>query len=65
MQPIGRNKSLRGSIVRLQPGEELMVSTDKVESVRSICSTLGLSMQRKYRTQTDREAKSVTITRIY
>lgn len=65
MQPIIRNKSLRGSIVRLLPGEELIVSTDKVESVRSLCSTLGLSMQRKYRTQTDREAKSVTITRIY
>lgn len=65
MQPIVRNKSLRGSIVRLLPGEELIVSTDKVESVRSICSTLGLSMQRKYRTQTDREAKSVKITRIY
>ncbi len=65
MQPIARNKSLRGSIVRLQPGEELIVSTDKVESVRSICSTLGLSMQRKYKTQTDRKAMSVTITRIY
>lgn len=65
MQPIVRNKSLRGSIVRLLPGEELIVSTDRVESVRSICSTLGLSMQRKYKTQTDREAKSVTITRIY
>ncbi|MDE6554260.1 MAG: hypothetical protein K2K98_15070 [Muribaculaceae bacterium] len=65
MQPIVRNKSLRGSIVRLQPGEELIVSTDKVESVRSICSTLGLSMQRKYKTQTDRKAMSVTITRIY
>ncbi len=65
MQPIARNKSLRGSIVRLQPGDELIVSAEKVESVRSICSTLGLSMQRKYRTQTDREAKCVTITRIY
>lgn len=65
MQPIIRNKSLRGSIVRLQPGEALTVSTDKVESVRSICSTLGLSMQRKYKTQTDREAMCVTITRIY
>lgn len=65
MQPIVRNKSLRGSIVRLQPGEELIVSTDKVESVRSICSTLGLSMHRKYKTQTDRKAMSVTITRIY
>lgn len=65
MQPIIRNKSLRGSIVRLQPGEELIVSTEKIESVRSICSTLGLSKQRKYKTQTDREAKSVTITRIY
>ncbi len=65
MQPNARNKSLRGSIVRLQPGEELIVSTDKVESVRSICSTLGLSLQRKYKTQTDREAMSVTITRIY
>lgn len=65
MQPIIRNKSLRGSLVRLLPGEELTVSTDKVESVRSICSTLGLSMQRRYKTQTDREAKCVTITRIY
>ncbi len=65
MQPIARNKSLQDSIVRLQPGEELKVSTEKIESVRSICSTLGLSMQRKYRTQTDREAKCVTIIRIY
>lgn len=65
MQPIGRNKSLRGTIVRLQPGEAMSVSTDRVESVRSICSTLGLAMQRKYKTQTDREAKCVTITRIY
>lgn len=65
MQPIARNKSLRGSIVRLQPGEGLTVSAEKVESVRSICSTLGLSMQRKYKTKTDREAKCITITRIY
>lgn len=56
---------MRGSIVRLQPGEQLTLGTDKVESVRSICSTLGLALRRKYRTHTDREAMCITITRIY
>lgn len=65
MQPIVRNKSLRGSIVRLQPGETLKVSTQKIEAVRSMCSTLGLSMQRKYTTRTDRKTMCVTVTRIY
>lgn len=65
MQPIVRNKTMRGSIVRLQPGEQLTLGTDKVESVRSICSTLGLALRRKYKTHTDREAMCITITRIY
>lgn len=65
MQPILRNKSLRGSIIRLQPGEMLTVSTQKVEAVRSMCSTLGLSLQRKYTTRSDRKTLCVTITRIY
>lgn len=65
MQPFATKKSLRGSLVRLSPGEQLTISVEKVESVRSLTSTLGLSMSRKYTTRTDRESGSITITRIY
>lgn len=65
MQPNARNKSLRSSLIRLNPGESLIVSAEKVESVRSMTSTLGLALRRKYSTHTDRETQSITITRIY
>lgn len=65
MQPIARHKSMRGAIVRLLPGDRLTLRADKVESVRSLCSTLGFSMKRKYKTHADRVANTVTVTRIY
>lgn len=65
MQPFATKKSLRGSLVRLNPGEQLTISVEKVESVRSLASTLGLSLNRKYSTRTDRQSGSITITRIY
>lgn len=65
MQPNARQKSTRGLIIRLQPGESLKVNIKKLESMRSLCSTLGISMQRKYKTHIDREAMTVSITRIY
>ncbi len=55
---------MQGSIVHLQPGEELSFSIEKVECVRAIASTLNLSLHRKYKTKSDRAAKTVTITRV-
>jgi len=64
MQPIATHKTMRGSIVHLQPGEHLIFSIEKVECVRAIASTLNLSLHRKYKTKSDRVAKIVTITRV-
>lgn len=65
MQPIIRKKSMRGAVVRLQPGDKLIMGADKTEVVRSLCSTLNFSMQRKYTTRIDRETQSIIVTRIY
>lgn len=65
MQPIATHKTMRGSIVHLQPGERLDFPIEKVEGVRAIASTLKLAMNRKYKTKSDRAAGIVTVTRIY
>lgn len=65
MQPIATHKTMRGSIVHLQPGEQLNFSIEKVEAVRAIASTLKLAMNRLYRTKSDKAAGIVTITRIH
>ncbi|MCM1140498.1 MAG: hypothetical protein NC453_18165 [Muribaculum sp.] len=55
---------MRGSIVHLQPGEQLSFPIEKVEVVRAIASTLKLAMSRLYKTKSDKAAGIVTITRI-
>ena len=64
MQPIAPHKTMRGSIVHLQPGEQLSFPIEKIEVVRSISSTLKLAMNRLYKTKSDRAAGTVTVTRI-
>lgn len=64
MQPIATHKTMRGSIVHLQPGEQLSFPIEKLEVVRSISSTLKLAMNRLYKTKSDKIAGTVTVTRI-
>lgn len=64
MQPIATHKTMRGSIVHLQPGEQLSFPIEKVEGVRAIASTLKLAMNRLYKTKSDSAAGTVTVTRI-
>ena len=64
MQPIATHKTMRGSIVHLQPGEQLSFPIKKLEVVRSISSTLKLAMNRLYKTKSDKVAGTVTVTRI-
>lgn len=64
MQPIATHKTMRGSIVHLQPGEQLSFPIEKLEVVRSISSTLKLAMNRLYKTKSDKIAGTVTVIRI-
>jgi len=56
--------NLRGRMLEMAPGEQLEVTDFSYVTIRSYCSDLGWAYDRKYSSRRNREAKSVTITRV-
>lgn len=56
--------NLRGRMLDMVPGEQLEVRDFSYTTIRSYCSDLGWAYDRKYSSRRNREAKSVTITRV-
>ena len=63
MIPLSR-KSIRSKLVNLPVGGEEVWDIMRLSSVRSMASQLGLSLNRVYKTSTDRDTRKITVRRI-
>lgn len=56
--------NLRGRMLEMAPGEQLEVGDFSYTTIRSYCSDLGWAYDRKFTSRRNREARTVTITRV-
>ena len=60
-----RNKTpLRAVIRDLSEGESIDFPIDRLQSVKTTCTALGLIYERKFKTKTNRVKKTISVTRI-
>ncbi len=59
-----RPESLLGQLNSLEVGEQFTVPVSRCSYLRSICTTFGLEWGKKFTTSTNREARTITATRI-
>lgn len=52
------------TLKRLEKGESVSFSLDRVLSVRAVCSSLSLQSGLKFKTNTNREAQTINVERI-
>ena len=55
---------VRPTLTDLEIGATITIPISKTKSVRAQASDLGLILDRVYKTTTNREAKTITVTRI-
>lgn len=55
---------MRPAITKLEVGESKDFPIERLKSVRTQASELGVILNRKFRTVSNREARTVTVTRI-
>lgn len=55
---------VRPALTDLEVGGEITFPITKTKSVRAQASDLGLILDRKYQTETDREKRTITVTRL-
>lgn len=58
------NDPIMPILKRLEKGESVSFSLDRVLSVRAVCSSLSLQSGLKFKTNTNREAQTVNVERI-
>lgn len=56
--------SVRQTIIQLSVGESVTYDLERLKSIRTQASELGAVFNRKYTTKTNREARTLTVTRI-
>lgn len=60
-----RNKTPLRSVIRdLPEGESIDFPIDRLQSVKTTCTDLGLIYERKFKTKTNRVKKTISVTRI-
>lgn len=60
-----RNKTPLRSVIRdLSEGESTDFPIDRLQSVKTTCTDLGLIYERKFKTKTNRVKKTISVTRI-
>lgn len=60
-----RNKTPLRSVIRdLSEGESIDFPIDRLQSVKTTCTDLGLIYERKFKTKTNRVTKTISVTRI-
>ena len=57
-------KALLGQLSELPVGGIITVSVSRASYLRAICSTYGLQWDKKFQVKTDREARTITATRL-
>lgn len=55
---------VRPELTELNVGEKAVFPISKTKSVRAQASDLGLILDRKYKTETCRQTKTITVTRV-
>lgn len=54
---------VRPALTGMEIGDTLVFPIESTKSVRAQCSDLGLILDRRYRTETSREARTIKVTR--
>lgn len=57
-------KSLLGCLKQLKVGETLTVPVERISYLRAICTNFGVEWDRKFTTSINREARTITATRL-
>lgn len=60
---MAKEKSIREELWELKIGLCAVFQIDRLTSVKTACSTYGLMWGRRFRTATDRDTRTVTVTR--
>lgn len=55
---------VRPALTDLEVGEKIVFPIAKTKSVRAQASDLGLILDRRYQTETDREKRTIVVTRL-
>lgn len=55
---------VRPALTSLEVGERIIFPIEKTKSIRTQASDLGLILDRKYKTETSRENRTITVTRM-
>jgi hypothetical protein len=55
---------VRPALTDLEVGEKIVFHISKTKSVRAQASDLGLILDRRYQTETDREKRTIVVTRL-
>lgn len=58
-----KEKSVRLQLKEMEIGDQIAFPLDKYSSIKSATSAYGLEWNRKYSTSSDRESRTVTVTR--
>jgi len=56
--------SVRSQLMKMEVGDVLTFSLDNLTSVRSACSNYGLQWDKCFQTESNREERSIKVTRI-
>ena len=60
---MAKEKSIREELWELEIGICAVLPLDRLTTIKSACSTYGLMWGRRFRTATDRDTRTVTVTR--
>lgn len=61
---MAKRTTLRDSLDRMEQGQTITFPIEKMMSVRTIASQVGIILRRKYTTRTDNEARLIYVTRV-
>lgn len=55
--------SVRGQLYQLKVGEKAVFDASRTSYIRNNCTNFGFEWDRKFSTSTDRETRTITVTR--
>lgn len=64
MREKSSSEPIMPTLKRLKKGETISFSLDRVLSVRAVCSSLSLQSNLKFKTNTNRENRIITVERL-
>lgn len=59
-----KSKSVRSQIHELEVGDKATFDASRTSYIRAACTNFGFEWARKFSTSTDREKRTITVTRI-